>query len=163
MTKLHYFEGISTLEEAKKRYRELAKEHHPDRGGDTETMKTINAQYDFICAKILKGENLNTEEFNEEWEASQTFKNRIFSIINLEGITIEIVGLWIWVTGNTYPVRNELKSAGYFFASKKVAWYWRPEHAAGGRGNSTLEEIKTKYGATVVNANNFTKANFLKS
>lgn len=162
MTKLHYFDGISTLEEAKKLYRELAKEHHPDRGGDTETMKAINAQYDFICAKILKGENLNAEEFNEEWEASQMFKNRIFSIINLEGITIEVVGLWIWVTGNTYPVRTELKNAGYFFASKKVAWYWRPEHAAGGRGNSTLEEIKSKYGATVVNANNFSKSNYLK-
>lgn len=162
MANLRYFEGITTLEDAKKRYRELAKLHHPDKGGDTEIMKLVNAQYDFICAKILKGENLNTEEFNEEWEASQQFKNRIFSIINLEGITIEVVGLWIWVTGNTYPVRSDLKQAGYFFASKKVAWYWRPEHAAGGRGNSTLDEIKNKYGATVVTNNNFSKNTYLK-
>lgn len=161
MANIHYFEGVTTIEEAKKRYRTLAKEHHPDKGGDAEIMKLINAQYDFICAKILKGENHTTETFNEEWEASQQFKNRINAIINLNGITIEIVGLWIWVTGNTYPVKNELKSAGYFFASKKVAWYWRPEHAAGGRGNNTLDEIKSKYGSTVVNNTNFSTSNFL--
>lgn len=35
----------TTIESLKKQYRELAKKHHPDRGGSTETMKRINLEY----------------------------------------------------------------------------------------------------------------------
>jgi curved DNA-binding protein CbpA len=152
---MQYFNNVTSIEEAKKIYRELAKQHHPDKGGDVEVMKAINNEYDFICAKILKGEHATAEEFNSNWEASQLFKERINSIINTEGLIIEIVGLWIWVTGNTYPNRELLKSSGYFFASKKQAWYWRPEHAAGGRGKYNLEQLKNKYGSERVTASNY--------
>lgn len=145
-----YFENIKTVEEAKKTYRALAFEHHPDKGGDVEKMKIINKEYDFICAKILKGENLNESDFHNSWESSQFFKEKINAVINLEGIIIEIVGEWIWITGNTYPVKKFIKDAGYFFASKKQAWFWRPEHAAGGRGKSSLEELRAKYGVEKV-------------
>ena len=142
-----YFENIKTIEEAKKTYRSLAKENHPDKGGDAEKMKVINNEYDFICAKILKGENLSDADFSSNWESSQLFKEKINAIINLEGIEIEIVGLWLWITGNTYLVKDAIKTAGFFFAKKKQAWFWRPEHAAGGRGKSTLDELRSKYGS----------------
>ena len=35
-----------TLEDLKRAYRNLAMKHHPDRGGDVETMKEVNALYD---------------------------------------------------------------------------------------------------------------------
>ena len=57
---MKHFENITTIEEAKKLYRELAKQHHPDKGGDVEIMKQVNNEYDFLCAKILKGENLSS-------------------------------------------------------------------------------------------------------
>lgn len=41
-----YFDGICTLEELKKVYRELALANHPDRGGDTVVMQAINVEYD---------------------------------------------------------------------------------------------------------------------
>ena len=42
-----WFKGCRTADEAKKRYRELCKEHHPDKpGGSTEKMQEINKQYD---------------------------------------------------------------------------------------------------------------------
>jgi hypothetical protein len=152
---MKHFNNITTIEEAKKLYRELAKQHHPDKGGDAEIMKSINNEYDFICAKILKGENLNTDEYNNAWESSQLFKEKIDSIINVEGLTIEIVGLWIWVTGQTKINSEKLKAAGYWWASKKLAWYWRPKSAAGGRGKYSLDELKNKYGATLVNTSNY--------
>ena len=43
---MNYFENISSLEQLKKQYKELALQHHPDRGGDTEIMKEINNQYE---------------------------------------------------------------------------------------------------------------------
>lgn len=40
-----WFAGCSGAEQVKSRYRTLAAEHHPDRGGDTAVMAEINAQY----------------------------------------------------------------------------------------------------------------------
>lgn len=34
-----YFAEIKTVEELRKRYRELLKQYHPDNGGNEETMK----------------------------------------------------------------------------------------------------------------------------
>lgn len=39
-----YFEGANTLEEVEARYRELARQYHPDLGGDAATMAKINRQ-----------------------------------------------------------------------------------------------------------------------
>lgn len=39
-----YFEGANTLEEIEARYRELARQYHPDVGGDTAIMAEINRQ-----------------------------------------------------------------------------------------------------------------------
>lgn len=39
-----YFEGANTLEEVEARYRELARQYHPDLGGDAATMAEINRQ-----------------------------------------------------------------------------------------------------------------------
>ena len=37
-----FFNDCKTLEEAKKLYKKLAFENHPDRGGDNEKMQQIN-------------------------------------------------------------------------------------------------------------------------
>lgn len=39
-----YFEGANTLEEVEARYRDLARQYHPDVGGDTDIMAEINRQ-----------------------------------------------------------------------------------------------------------------------
>lgn len=41
-----YFTGCSTAEEAEARYKELAKQNHPDLGGDAAVMAEINRQHD---------------------------------------------------------------------------------------------------------------------
>jgi hypothetical protein len=140
------------MEEVKATYKKLAKQHHPDCGGDTATMQAVNTEYAFVCAKILKGENLTAEETDEQIRLSEEYRKVIEGIINLEGITIEIVGHWIWVTGCTYPVRQQLKDAGLFFASKKLAWYYRSEEFKSKGGKKTLDELRNKYGSETVNS-----------
>lgn len=47
---------------------------------------------------------------------------------DLESITLEKVGTWIWASGDkklfTDMVRKILKSKGFRFSRKKLAWYY---------------------------------------
>lgn len=43
-----YFKNITSYENLKTTYKELLKKHHPDNGGDLETMKEINVEYDAL-------------------------------------------------------------------------------------------------------------------
>ena len=45
-----YFEGCDTIEDIEARYRDLAKENHPDVGGDVDVMADINRQHDMKSA-----------------------------------------------------------------------------------------------------------------
>lgn len=45
---MKYFTNCRTLDELKKEFRRLAMLNHPDRGGDEETMKAINNEYDAV-------------------------------------------------------------------------------------------------------------------
>ncbi|SHL11216.1 hypothetical protein SAMN05444266_10281 [Chitinophaga jiangningensis] len=147
---MKYFNNCKNVEEVKTLYRELAKVHHPDRGGDTATMQEINGEYAFALAFIGKASGMTDEQIDYEIKLSEEYTAVIEKIQHLPGINIEVVRNWIWVTGNTKPVKEILKAAGFFFASKKVAWYYRNE-AFKVRGNgASLEKIRAKYGSQTV-------------
>jgi curved DNA-binding protein CbpA len=44
----------ATSQQIKRRYRTLAKQHHPDRGGDPHQMQKIIAAYEFLMKEQLK-------------------------------------------------------------------------------------------------------------
>jgi len=145
---MKFFNDCKTIDEVKATYKTLAKLHHPDKGGDLATMQAINNEYSFAITKIAKGENLSDAEISDIITENEKYRDAIAAIINLDGISIELVGCWIWVTGNTFPVKADLKKAGFYFASKKVAWYFRTdEYKSNSRKNYSLDEIKTKYGS----------------
>jgi len=151
---MKYFKDCSTIDEVKALYKKLAKENPPDMGGDTATMQAINTEYAFACAKIARGAGLSDEDTDTEIKLSEEYRQVIEKIIHLPGIIIEVVGNWIWVTGNTRPVKDALKETGFYFAAKKIAWYYRNE-AFKTRGNGApLEEIRRKYGSETINSKN---------
>lgn len=148
---MRFFTGCTTLQDVKALYKRLAKENHPDLGGDTATMQAINTEYAYACAKIAKGAGLSGEQADKEIKFSEQYREVIEKIVYLPGIVIEIVGNWIWVTGNTRPVKDTLKCAGLFFASKKSAWYYRSDaFKVRGKG-APLHEIRRKYGSETIN------------
>lgn len=147
---MKYFKDCKTIDEVKALYKKLALQHHPDRGGDTATMQAINTEYAYACAHIYKSEGMSDEQADEEMKMSEAYREAIEKIIYLPGIVVEVVGHWIWVTGNTKPVKDELKAAHFFFASKKCAWYFRTEAYKTKGGKKSLDEIRAKYGSHVV-------------
>ncbi len=148
---MKYFNDCNTLEEVKALYKKLALENHPDRGGSTEVMQEINTEYAFATARIVSGSNMNAEDTEQQIRFSEEYRKIIEQIIHLPGIVIELVGLWIWVTGKTKPVHKELSAAKLFYASKKKAWYYRSDHLKAKRGSKkSLDEIRNKYGSEVV-------------
>ncbi len=148
---MKYFNDCNTLEEVKALYKKLALENHPDRGGSTEVMQEINTEYAFATARIVSGSNMNAEDTEQQIRFSEEYRKIIEQIIHLPGIVIELVGLWIWVTGKTKPVHKELSAAKLFYAAKKKAWYYRSDHLKAKRGSKkSLDEIRNKYGSEVV-------------
>ena len=157
-----YFENINTLEELRKQYKELLKQHHPDNGGNLETMQEINAEYDRLF-KILKDQHENncssdrantSTDYNSmkyDYAEDEKMREMLNKIIHFDGIDIELVGAWIWVSGNTYAYKKDLKELGFKWASKKKMWYWHSE-AFRKRSRKTLsmEDIRNYYGSTEI-------------
>lgn len=144
-----YFDisAINDLDSLKKEYKKLALKYHPDRGGTTLQMQAVNDEYDKLRAKILKGSNLSEDQKKNEIVIDDAIKEVINVLILLPGIDIEVIGKWIWVSGNTYPVKTELKAAGLIFIKKEGKPYWVYKGVESlSRGGTPMDVIKSKYG-----------------
>lgn len=158
---INYFASCGTFDQLKQEYRKLAMKHHPDKGGDAEIFKEIVNQYErAVNYTAAHGENKDGTKYTEEQRKATILENEkyitaINAVINMEGIFIEVVGSWVWVTGDTKPKKTELSAAGYMWASLKKAWYFRTEEnkVKSYKKGQTLDEIKNKYGAQTINKN----------
>ena len=156
-----YFENIRTLEQLRKQYKELLKLHHPDNGGDLQIMQEINAEYDRMF-KILKDQHENSSadsgtanaDYNNmkyDFAEDEKLRKMLNKIIHFDGIDIELVGAWIWLSGNTYAYKKELKDLGFKWASKKKMWYWHSEaFRKMSRKTLSMDEIRNYYGSMKV-------------
>ena len=89
---MEYFDNCKTILDVKKLYKKLALEFHPARGGNTETMQSINTAYSFAVAKLAKGTRFESDEI----KTSENFQKIINEIINSGRLTIDIVRFWLW-------------------------------------------------------------------
>ena len=72
-------------------------------------------------------------------------------VVHLANITIEICGSWIWISGNTYQHKAELKEIGFKWASQKKQWYWHSEaFRKRGKKPLSMDDIRNYYGSTEV-------------
>ena len=158
---MKYFKDLSSMEAVKKQYRKLAMKYHPDRGGDEETFKQINNEYEEAMeqAKINETKKAKTkkeEDFiKSQYTNSKNFRNIIDKLIVLEGIEIEITGTWLWLRGNTYKYKEYLKSEfNAQWSKSKKCWFISPEgknfrKTRGYRGKS-MSSIRSTYGSTKI-------------
>ena len=141
-----------------KKNKKLAFANHPDRGGKTEIMQEINAEYDYLfklVKYIHKDHNGKTYEKKAEKKDFSTedledvFKNIINKIINFN-CKIELCGRWLWVF-NAFNYKKQLKDLGFFYCSNKKAWAWcEPEDLSNNKHKLTLDEIRKIHGSEVI-------------
>lgn len=150
---MKWFNNPQTLEELKKQYKQLALEHHPDRGGAVKDMQEINAEYDLLFARLKDTHaTASGEQYTKATsERANEFKDLINKLINLDAINIEICGSWLWLTGNTFKHKELLKRLHFRFSNSKKAWYYRSEgYRKSSRKTYTLDEIRDLYGSETV-------------
>ena len=163
---MKYFNNVNTLEELRRQYKELLKKYHPDNPqGSTEACQEINAEYDRLF-KVLKDKHESKSDktadstahkessYNAnmyDWENDKALREVLQKIINFDGIEIELVGAWLWVSGNTYSYKKELKEIGFKWASNKKQWYFHTD-AFRKRSHKSLsmDDIRNYYGSTKV-------------
>lgn len=146
---MKYFSKCTTLDELKKEYRRLAMIHHPDHGGDTATMQAINAEYAATFSRLKDQHNAAADEDHQTTEAPEEFIAIISQLLRFPGLTVELCGSWLWITGDTYGIKDQLKAAGCRWSSSKKRWYWHhPEEGSRWhKGTATMSDIRTKYGS----------------
>lgn len=142
--------GQYTLIQIKTIYRKLAKENHPDKGGNTETMQLINTAFAEFCKYF---ENNPTLDINQDGEDVQGVDFEFLSTLKkLQGLIIEVCGFWVWLSGDTYTHKEKIKELGFKFSGAKKRWYWSPtiDAVAYRRGSKSMTQIRKTYGSKII-------------
>ena len=162
-----YFKECKNIEDVKEAYRKYAKELHPDNGGDAEEFKKMQAaytaaynRYKGVHRKKAAGNTENTKKAAEDAHndytddfSAEAFASIIDKIIGLDGVEVEIVGSWIWLSGNTYPYKETIKAAGFFWSSKHKKWYYSGDTRKSKRHSKlSFEEVRALHGAHEIKA-----------
>jgi curved DNA-binding protein CbpA len=162
---VNYFETVTTADQLKTAYRLLCKQYHPDKGGSTEQMQEINGQYERLIARFLSGKSADEygqDKFyktrEDETEVEAKVREAVEKIAHLDGLDVEIIGAWVWVSGDTKPHKDTLKAAGYWWMHKREMWAFKGK-ASSGRGSTSMEEMREKYGSERV----YTRSRTLKA
>jgi len=81
---MKYFTSIKDIDKLKTEYRRLAKENHPDIGGDSEIMKEINAEFDLAFRILEKKVTIKTS--NVQTESAGDFRRKFYTENGWEGL-----------------------------------------------------------------------------
>ena len=151
MIQFKYFKDCHTAEEGKALYRKLVMQHHPDNGGDSATMGQINDEFR-AWWKVYKDRHQTQEgkTYTSEQKTTETadeFIDILSKLSRHKDLIIDFCGSWLWIKGNTYPYREDLKSYGCQWSKGHKCWFYA--HGLDrkkGKGRLSDKEITEKYG-----------------
>lgn len=149
----NYFKNCKTAEDVKQLFKELAKKLHPDCGGDAEAFKAMMQDYTATFERLKHIHTAATGETYEKEtdETPEQFAEIIEKIIGMDGVKIEIIGSWIWLTGSTMVYKEQIKSAGFWWSKSKKAWYYNGDTKHRRRkGHYSMDKLREKWGFTEI-------------
>ncbi len=137
-----------TLDDIKTNYRRAAAKYHPDHNpAGLEMMQVINAAYE-VLKQAYADNKINQEDHAGDIpDYGEAFNTALNAIKGL-GLDIEICSAWIWVSGDTRPHKEVLKSAHFLWSPHKQRWYFRPEqYRSRNRQSWNMEKIRSVHGS----------------
>lgn len=138
---------FNSSEDLKKQYRTWCKKLHPDHGGDPEAFREMMEEYQETQLHGFK-----KEAQAQETELTAELERALKKIVTLEGLEIDLVGSWLWVSGETFTFKDILKEAGFKWASKRKKWYFSEEKAKG-KFKGDFEQLKAHHGFKEIKTN----------
>ena len=157
------FEGVETLEELKKMLHAYVLMYHPDkhrknRDEYTQIMAQINAEYDKMFVKV-KNQHLGWDakegkfyKYTKETEENaEDFRNVINELAQFKKIKVELIGAWLWVSGETKSIKDKLKELGLHYAPQKSAWEFHTgTYKRKSKPQGNMDDLRIKYGSTEI-------------
>lgn len=148
---MKWFKDITNLNELRNAYKKLLIRFHPDNNPDKDTtieMQEINSEYDALVRKLKTSEDFQYSKAEENFNEDE-LKRILNELVKFNvDIVIEIIGTWIWIKGNTFPIKSQLKELGFRWSKQKQMWYWgtlsHPVHSP-----MPMDYIRMKYGSVV--------------
>lgn len=102
--------------------------------------------------KWFKG--CETAEQESTTETAEEFMDIIRNLSGLSGIEVELCGSWLWISGNTYPVKGQLSAFGCRWSKGKKKWFWTKEQFTKARYKTpSMADIRRMYGSEQVQLN----------
>lgn len=152
---IRFFKNVKTVAELRKEYVRLLKINHPDNGGSKETCQEINAEYDYLLGRLPKDNTgktaSNSAEAKKDFQIDKEIRDILNKIIRFDGLNIEIVGSWIWVDGDSYQWKEQLKEIGFQWSRARKKWHYTPYESKWHKGGKEdFETLRNKYGSTTI-------------
>jgi hypothetical protein len=156
---IEMFTQCQDVYEIKSEYRRLAKLHHPDLGGDTATMQRVNELYQNALAlahgqiRVGTDGKEHTYKYNQAWE--QAIMDKVLEVLGLglDNLVVEIIGVWVWVSGSTRAQKDLLNrnGVGLRWHGKRQMWYWKPYAGRTHYSKRTTDDLRRMYGSRKFN------------
>lgn len=147
-----------SFDEVKNAFKKAAVKYHPDKNpSGAEMMKLVNNAMDVLKEQtfpITNSPSATTSDFGS------IINQKLNEIIDLDGLIIEVMGSWVWITGETKKHKDKLSKAKFYYAKKKKAWYFHPPQETKNfyRGRKSLEDIRGTYGSSIVSKSSSIRA-----
>lgn len=160
---MKYFTPTNELLILRNQYRDLAKKYHPDLNPtiDVSIMQEINNEYEQLLDAINNERGWHFTMENENiWQSKLVEMLKSFASIN--DVLVESIGDWIWISGETKPIKEKLKELGFKWAGKKVAWYWKNyRYFKKTNKKFELDELREMFGSEKFEGNNSQQHNLI--
>lgn len=153
MATFKYFANCATIEEVKAQFHKLCFKLHPDMGGSAAEFREMRAEYEkaFEAFKRIH-KNKDGEQYEKETDETADDMARIIeALIKLRDIKVELIGSWLWVTGETKENKDLLSKLGLRYSPSKKAWYWHePGYVKRSRRGHSLDEIRESFDNEII-------------
>ena len=82
---------------------------------------------------------------------TETIQNIINVVKNIPTLKIEIIGSWLWVSGQTFDHKKVLRGLNLKFSGNKKAWYYHEgSYSKRGKKSFSMTDIRHMHGSETI-------------